>query len=117
MKKILVILVALIGFGFAANAQCKFTTGSPQMQYKGTDVIITIPITPQFTPDKNGTYIVTVKPQGVWAQILKSQRQETTISYFGKWERATVTFECSMESNTATQCRSNDFEVTDCYKK
>jgi len=120
MKKILIIMVALIGFGISANAQCdKFTTTDANASISGTTVTITVKVSATFTPDKGGSYQVIVSPTGQWAKILGSQRQSTTAYYSAQngWSIPPVTFSCSVNDNTYNQCTSSDFVVVQCFAR
>ena len=119
MKKIFVILVALIGFGLSANAECSnFTTTDANATINGTTVTITVSVSATFTPDEYGYYQVIVSPTGQWARILGSQRQSTTASYGRNgWSIPAVKFSCSVNDNTYNQCTSSDFVVVQCFKK
>jgi hypothetical protein len=121
MKKILVILVALIGFGFSANAQVKASiSGDPTVRISqdGKTVTISVPIS-VFFGEKNGlncraTVKLCPKARTVLDALYINCQWSGTIMRNSPTEYATVYFSCSVKDSSVFQrCGAYDFEVSE----
>lgn len=114
MKRILLILVAVIGFVVSANAQSA-TVKEVRPTISSSTVTLTVEVLPTFTPTEAGHYVFVVSPTGTMRSILDSTSKSTTIYYDGKkWSSSgrTVSFTCSVEDNSYKQCRTQDFSIS-----
>jgi len=123
-KKIFVLLIALIGLGICANAQCVFDVTDIETAdvYYGGAYTITVTVKPAFTPARAGTYTIVVVPKTEFARVLGSQRKEVTMKYDGdRWvnsigrtiDSVNVNFRC--ETKDRPTCTKNDFKVDRCF--
>lgn len=105
----------------ADGDDCRFEATNAEPSISGTTVTIKVTVRPAFTPNKNGTYRVVVRPRGPLANILDSQAKETSFEYNNGWWKPNPTyriveFHCSVDNNTYRQCNSNAFDCT-CFKE
>jgi len=128
MKKLLIVLVAIIGFGISANAQCSFAVTDVRTSGYSGNYIISVWVQPTFTPTESRSYTIVVVPKNrTLVNVLTSQRLSVKMTYDAKgryWSsyidgnsdrsgQAIVKFEC--ETNDKPQCTEYDFKVDDCW--
>ncbi|MCL2028204.1 MAG: hypothetical protein FWG79_06925 [Bacteroidales bacterium] len=119
MKKLLVTLIAILGFGLSANANFSVTNVQTSNYAQNGQFSITVTVRPTFTPPERGWYTVVVVPTNHHlAGILGSQRQDVQIYFDGSgWTHSThttVVFTC--HTNNRPQCTVNDFKVDSWFK-
>jgi len=117
MKKIFVILVALIGFGFSANAQSATVDDARFTGINSSNLTATIQVTvaPTFTPSEKGNYVFTVSASRIPGVTLRQSIQSITNYWDGsKWVNPTwrVNFDCNLQDASISQCSSHSFSVS-----
>jgi hypothetical protein len=120
MKKVAMILIAVIGFGISANAQTAEISGDPIVRVSddGKSVVISVPVKVDFgtnvTDVLNCRATVKVCPKTrtpLDALHINCQWSES-ISIHKKYGK--VTFSCSVKDSSIFQrCGAYDFEVSD----
>jgi hypothetical protein len=124
MRKFFVLLVAIIGFGFSANAQdCKAYPDVSTRIY-GDKLEITVKIVPAFAPAEKGTYAfnVVVTSNSLKAALNSSSRTKLLYYNGSEWRPEngetgdSVYFTCDLNNNSINQCRNSDFEIN-CSKR
>jgi hypothetical protein len=115
MKKILAILIAIVGFGINVNAQTAGIREVSIHKNSSTMATISVKVMPTFTPTEKATYVFVVSAHGAIATLLDSSTQSSVINYDGyKWSSNStiVNFVCDIENDDIKQCRAQDFSVT-----
>jgi hypothetical protein len=118
MKKILIILVAFIGFGISASAQKAYVSGDPTVRVDGERVVITVPIAVDFgtvSDQINCRAVVKVCPKSreLLDALYINCEWTGTISYNRKTEYGSAVFSCSVKDSSVPQrCGAYDFEVS-----
>jgi len=116
MKKILLILIALIGFGIGANAQTPYVSGVdvyPNQGRYGDQVRIIVTVRGHKDDFKVCNQAVKVFPvtRNIFDALFVKVEYGTVV-YSGKNGVGTVEFWCSMEQNAvASRCGAYDFKV------
>ena len=118
MKKFIVILVALIGFGFSANAQSATVTYAGFDGINSSQLTATIKVTiePTFTPTERGSYAFTVSASSIPGVSLR----QTTQTLYAEWNGSrwvtdngwSVYFACNLQDASISQCSSHSFSVS-----
>jgi len=102
MKRMFVILVALIGFGIGAYAQCVTAKVTTESRDNGDTMVIKVEVQVQ----GSGKFEVRVDPKGDKALIFSTlNRTKETVN--GK---ATFEFTCNSEQLPNATCKAYDFK-------
>lgn len=119
MKKIFYVLCSLFLFVLPYESVAQEKVGSAIVSDVSTTVNgstgtvkLTVTIKPTFTPAKSGYFEFVVSPVGPMRHILNSTVKRKIAEYNARgWDTIQVDFECDLENNSISQCRTQDFCV------
>jgi uncharacterized lipoprotein YajG len=105
MKKVLLILVAVIGFGFCVNAEglCVKTKVSHEAKNNGETMEVTVKVTVQ---NQSGQFEVCVSPTGKYRGLFSGS--DNCKSAYNQTE-VTFKFTCNTDAWPGEYCKSYDF--------